>query len=63
MYQESLRSTLRGTVSSIRREHRIIHPMTQGKIERYHHSMKNVIKLQNYYLPSELQREIGEFVE
>jgi len=37
--------------------------MTQGKIERYHHSMKNVIKLQNYYLPSELQREIGEFVE
>jgi len=39
------------------------HPMTQGKIERYHRSMKNVIKLQNYYLPSELEYEIGQFVE
>jgi len=39
------------------------HPMTQGKIERYHRSMKNVIKLQNYYLPGELQQEIGQFVE
>jgi len=25
------------------------HPMTQGKIERWHRSMKNVVKLQNYY--------------
>jgi transposase InsO family protein len=39
------------------------HPMTQGKIERYHRSMKNVIKLQNYYLPGELQQEIEQFVE
>lgn len=39
------------------------HPQTQGKIERYHRSMKNVIKLQNYYLPSELDYEIGQFVE
>ena len=39
------------------------HPMTQGKIERWHRSMKNVVKLQNYYSPSELQRAITEWVE
>lgn len=39
------------------------HPMTQGKIERYHRSMKNVITLQNYYLPGELKEEIGHFVD
>ena len=39
------------------------HPMTQGKIERYHRSMKNVVKLQNYYSPSELQAAIAEFVQ
>jgi len=37
--------------------------MTQGKIERWHRSMKNVIKLQNYYSPSELERAIAEWVE
>lgn len=39
------------------------HPMTQGKIERWHRSMKNVIKLQNYYSPSELEQAITEWVE
>ena len=38
------------------------HPMTQGKIERWHRTMKNVVKLQNYYLPSELKSAIAEFV-
>ena len=37
--------------------------MTQGKIERWHRSMKNVVKLQNYYSPSELERAIAEWVE
>ena len=38
------------------------HPMTQGKIERYHRSMKNVVKLQNYYYPGDLEEEISRFV-
>ena len=37
--------------------------MTQGKIERYHRSMKNVVKLDVYHTPWELQRAIGHFVE
>jgi len=36
--------------------------MTQGKIERYHRTMKNIIKLQHYYFPWELEREIDSFV-
>lgn len=38
------------------------HPMTQGKIERWHRSLKNRILLENYYLPEELQRHIEAFV-
>ena len=37
--------------------------MTQGKIERFHRSMKNVVKLQHYFMPWELEREIGRFIE
>ena len=36
--------------------------MTQGKIERWHRSMKNQILLENYYLPGELEQRIAEFV-
>jgi transposase InsO family protein len=39
------------------------HPMTQGKIERWHRSMKNVVKLRNYYYPWELEQAIEAFVE
>jgi putative transposase len=39
------------------------HPQTQGKIERYHRSMKNVIKLEHYYSPEELKYRLQEFVD
>ena len=38
------------------------HPMTQGKIERYHRSMKNIVNLQNFYFPTQLEIEIASFV-
>lgn len=38
------------------------HPQTQGKIERYHRTIKNVVLLENYYSPEELQRAITKFV-
>ena len=36
--------------------------MTQGRIERYHRSMKNMVKLDNYYFPWELEHAIAEWV-
>jgi len=39
------------------------HPQTQGKIERYHRSMKNIVKLENYYLPQDLKLRLKEFVD
>jgi transposase InsO family protein len=39
------------------------HPMTQGKIERYHRSLKNVVKLDHDDTPWELERAIAHFVE
>ena len=38
------------------------HPQTQGKIERYHRSMKSVVKLDTFYFPWELQQAIASFV-
>ncbi len=38
------------------------HPMTQGKIERWHRSLKNRILLEHYYLPGALEQQIAEFV-
>lgn len=42
---------------------RKLHPQTQGKIERYHRTMKNVIKLEHYYIPDHLRAKIKEFVD
>ena len=39
------------------------HPQTQGKIERWHQTLKNRILLENYYLPGDLEAQITAFVE
>jgi len=41
---------------------RPLHPQTQGKIERYHRSMKNIVKLDNYFSPGQLEEKLKEFV-
>ena len=40
----------------------LYHPQTQGKIERWHRSMKNQILLNNSYLPAELQEHLQRFI-
>jgi putative transposase len=39
------------------------HPQTQGKIECWHQTMKNRVPLENYFLPGDLERQIGAFVD
>ncbi len=39
------------------------HPQTQGKIERWHQTLKNRILLENYYLPGDLETQVEAFVE
>jgi putative transposase len=39
------------------------HPQTQGKIERWHQTLKNRILLENYYLPGDLEAQIQAFVD
>jgi putative transposase len=39
------------------------HPQTQGKIERYHRTMKNIIKLDVYFSSEELKNAMAQFVE
>src|SRR5215208_3384891 len=38
------------------------HPQTQGKIERWHQTLKNRILLEHYFLPGELEAQIEAFV-
>jgi len=38
------------------------HLMTQGRIERWHQTLKNRILLENYFLPGDLEAEIEAFV-
>lgn len=38
------------------------HAQTLGKIERYHRTMKNVVKLQHDYFPEELKMVLKDFI-
>ncbi len=39
------------------------HPQTQGKIERWHQTLKNRILLESYFLPGDLEAQIEAFVD
>jgi len=39
------------------------HPITQGRIERWHQTLKNRILLENYFLPGDLENQIAAFVD
>jgi transposase InsO family protein len=39
------------------------HPMTQGKLERYHLTLKNVVELELYRFPSDLEKAIAGFIQ
>jgi putative transposase len=39
------------------------HPQTQGKIERWHQTLKGRILLENHFLPGDLECQIGAFVD
>ncbi len=39
------------------------HLQTQGKIERWHQTLKNRVLLENHFLPGDLQTRIGAFVD
>ena len=39
------------------------HPQTQGKIERWHQTLKNRILLEHYFLPGDLEAQIEAFVD
>jgi putative transposase len=39
------------------------HPQTQGKIERWHQTLKNRVLLENYFLPGQLEAAVNAFVD
>ena len=39
------------------------HPQTQGKIERWHQTLKNRVLLEKYFLPGDLNLQIEAFVD
>ncbi len=62
-YCPSLVSKYRRSVNSASCRGAPYHPQTQGKIERWHQTLKNRVLLENYYLPGDLEGQIGAFVD
>ena len=63
-------STISGDVAEWLQDHGMdhvrgapYHPQTQGKIERWHQTLKNRILLENDYLPGALENQISAFVD
>ena len=59
---EDLKSYLKDNLGMDQIHGRPMHPKTQGKIERYHRTMKNVVKLDNYFASEELENALEKFV-
>lgn len=57
-----LKSYLKDEVGMDQIHGRPMHPQTKGKIERYHRTMKNMVKLNHYYAPKELVKALEKFV-
>src|SRR4030081_3115791 len=38
------------------------HPMTQGKIERWHQTLKNRLRLEHSFLPGDVEAQLAAFV-
>jgi putative transposase len=50
-------------VAQVRKGDAFLVVLTQGKIERWHQTLKNRILLENYFLPGDLEAQIAAFVE
>ncbi len=58
-----VKTYLRGELKMKQVHGKPMHPQNQGKIERYHRTMKNVVKLNHFYYPEELVEALKKFVE
>ena len=61
---------LSGELRAFMKEHKMrhihgspFHPQTQGKIERWHRSLKNVVNLDIFYFPWDLEAAVAQFVD
>jgi hypothetical protein len=60
---EGLKGKTASLLSAAAKAYRLICTISGARILRYHHSMKNIVLLENYYNPNELENQIGLFVD